>query len=139
MRDRVKSIFRIRLAKSIFTELDAPQRVDAWLGARRFAYSEQHWLGNPGHYQTYVFAVNDAGVVIGELGRLLNRLMESERIQSPERTWQFDPGDDRIQTMHALMNFRKGVRINTYVVVGPNVTPDQVPLGPDADVIRTLL
>jgi hypothetical protein len=34
---------------------------DCAAGARRFHYSERTYLGNPGFYQTYVYAYNDAG------------------------------------------------------------------------------
>lgn len=139
IRRESRPIFDIRLWKNSFSELNDPKRVRAWLGARRYGYTEEHWLGNPGHYQTYVFSMNDVGATTGDIVLLLNELIQSEPVRSPERTWDFDFGDERIKDMPALLAFRRSVKINSYSVVGPNIEVGGFPLGPDADVLRTLL
>jgi hypothetical protein len=66
LHERLMPIFKVKLGKTHFAELDQPQQAAASLGARTFHYYEVHSLGNPGHYQEYVFAINDAGFIADE-------------------------------------------------------------------------
>jgi hypothetical protein len=55
---------KVRLGRTKFFELQRfarPQDVSSSLGAHSFHYSEEYYFGNPGKYQTFVFAINDAG------------------------------------------------------------------------------
>jgi hypothetical protein len=65
----------IRLLATSFAEItEQPLRTHSCIGARRIRYSERYYFGNPGAYQTYLLAYNDAGV--GELnttGELIAR------------------------------------------------------------------
>jgi hypothetical protein len=55
-------LITVRLGRTCFVQLGhTPDGVHAWLGARRFGYAESYYFGNPGNYQHYVFALNDAG------------------------------------------------------------------------------
>jgi hypothetical protein len=54
----------IKLGKTRFIELGHPDRAASWVGAHNAHYFEAHYLGNPGHYQTFVYSINDAGAWI---------------------------------------------------------------------------
>ena len=58
--------FTVQLHKTSFSELDAATGVSAVHGARRGGYWEQHYWGNPGAYQNFVFAVTDAAPSIAD-------------------------------------------------------------------------
>jgi hypothetical protein len=54
-------LFRLRLGRTRFSDLDrghpdeqTGHHFKASTGARSFRYSEDHYYGNPGYYQTYV-------------------------------------------------------------------------------------
>lgn len=52
----------VRLGRTRFGELSAkPVGIAGSVGARRFGYSEIYYFGNPGHYQTFAYSINDAG------------------------------------------------------------------------------
>jgi hypothetical protein len=85
-------------------------------GARRFGYSQLYYFGNPGHYQHYVLAYNQAGC--GDLGAGLHL-----------------DGPDKPGKLSALAR----TTINTLLVYAPHLAP---PLelsgfaGVDVDLIR---
>lgn len=55
---------QVRLGKTSFAQFgQTPERISGSLGAHNFGYSEIYYLGNPGGYQKYVLAINDAGPV----------------------------------------------------------------------------
>jgi hypothetical protein len=57
-----RQLVTVKLGHTRFAQLGhTPDGVHAWLGARRFGYVESYYIGNPGNYQHYVFALNDAG------------------------------------------------------------------------------
>lgn len=51
----------IRLGHTPLATLKQPGQHRAWLGARRFAYEETHYVGNPGGYLEWRVGVNDLG------------------------------------------------------------------------------
>jgi hypothetical protein len=56
------ALLPVRLGLTPFS--DVRHDPDGWMsrtGARRFAYAESHWFGNPGNYQPFVLSYNDAG------------------------------------------------------------------------------
>jgi hypothetical protein len=59
-------LFDVRLGATVFGALEEPQKLSGSLGARTFNYWEAHWLGNPGHYQWYVFSINDFGAALSD-------------------------------------------------------------------------
>ncbi|MEU8893940.1 ETEC_3214 domain-containing protein [Streptomyces sp. NPDC048442] len=52
---------RVRLGKSLLSDLYRPDEYRAWLGNRRFGYLEEHFFGNPGGYRRWYVGVNDIG------------------------------------------------------------------------------
>lgn len=119
---------KIRLAETRFDELDKPlKKPDKCFysqGARRFSYYETRWFGNPGHYQTYFVALNDAGYY--------------------DDYWKFPypvQGDNLSADQPEVAAFRSDARINTYGVTAPHFSVDdlkQVWIGPDHDQVRIL-
>lgn len=52
----------VKIGKTTFADLPGgPNRVQSFMGAHDFNYSECHYYGNPGQYLDYVYALNDAG------------------------------------------------------------------------------
>jgi hypothetical protein len=58
--------FKVQLHVTPFSELGRATGVDAVHGARRCGYREEHYWGNPGAYQNFVFAVTDAAPSIAD-------------------------------------------------------------------------
>ena len=53
---------RLSLGRDTFAAIEHPcVRAGRRLGARRVGYSERHYFGNPGAYQTYVLSHEDSG------------------------------------------------------------------------------
>ena len=131
-------IFDMRLQKGRFDLLPAPAQVLARLGARRYRYSEAHWLGNPGYYQWYVFSVNDAGPSSFDAAAL-QVLIDAGDQPGPEQRWGFRPGNSRLASVPELLSFRRRSRPNTYAVIGSYLEIESFLslLGVDADIVRT--
>jgi hypothetical protein len=72
-----KPLFRIKLGKTRFSELEGPQNARAWLGAQSGSYEEIYDYGRPAYYQRYVFAVNALGASPADLAAI-NRLTQAE-------------------------------------------------------------
>jgi len=126
--------FRFRIRRLIFGSLDirpgaarfgdVSDSHDGWrsvTGARRFAYAESHYFGNPGAYQAYVLAFNDAtgigryDAVPRRPGAALRRTAERrKRIQSavlePLPGW--------------LQPARDQTTVNTLTVLGAGTQPN---------------
>jgi hypothetical protein len=158
----------VELGRTRFSELvGLPTGVRGWLAARRFGYAETYYFGNPGYYQTYVVALNDAGYLAdislvsaigGDGGTDLNwfpglpvpaprRRMWSQRPVAPVRP---EPGNEiaRFLTSPAVQSFRTDSVINTYAVISTwmerRLQEDtgsgwgiRYGIGPDHDVVRT--
>ncbi len=118
---------------------------DGWLsrtGARRFAYAESHWFGNPGGYQVYVLGYNDAGTGHYEMpppltiGAAANAPQVSGGRLCPETgsrpSWDQLPG--------WLQPPRDKTTVNTLTVLGPggDVAITQGWPGVDGDLVRLL-
>jgi hypothetical protein len=135
-RFRERPIFDVRLGKTRFAELDRPDRGSWSMGAHTFGYHEAHWLGNPGNYQWYVFAVNDAGA----------RGWDGANVLHPgehglwDASWGTSEGDTEFEKVPHLTAFRRVARMNTYAVVGPNLDVADYPTtyGPHIHHVRTL-
>jgi hypothetical protein len=52
---------KIKLGKTRFHDLGRPEQAASWIGAHNAHYFEAYWGGNPGHYQWFVYGINDAG------------------------------------------------------------------------------
>jgi hypothetical protein len=52
-----------------------PMWVRGTVGARRFSYFEGHYFGNPGHYQTFVYGISDAGRSTSDTNAVLLSLL----------------------------------------------------------------
>jgi hypothetical protein len=117
----------IKLGKSTFSEVDDLWKHDAkitsGLGNRRMCYREEHYFGNPGLYQTYIFGMNDAGYIDSGDPSILNMGITKT-------------SDPRVE------EFRKTAVINTYTIIAPFVNPDELEittwLGPDLDQVRII-
>jgi hypothetical protein len=56
----------LQLGRATFASLEqavgaTPNGLHGWLGARRSGWAESYYFGNPGGYQTFIVALNDAG------------------------------------------------------------------------------
>ena len=58
-----------QLMKTTFAALNqtrdqiTPDQISSTVGAHNFSYYESYWGGNPGFYQTFIFASNQAGAL----------------------------------------------------------------------------
>lgn len=114
------------------------------LAARRFSYFEAHYYGNPGHYQTYLVGISDAGPVTwpGDVP-FPKALMESPRLGAfdPQGGGGHDP--ETVQTYLSeseITRFREVARPNCFVVTSHHFSlfREGLALGPDADRVRTM-
>ena len=98
----------IRLGRTKFAEIDGfakPSKLSCSLGARRFDYHEEFYFGNPGNYQSFIFAINDAGY-------------RSHPYISPE--WELSVDDPRVKA------FRRDAIINTYTITAPHISAENL-------------
>lgn len=109
---------------------------DDWLlsiGARRASYTEAFYFGNPGGYQDYVLAYNDAGVGASPWPANLPPLAAGGRYSSPTT----DP-----LTAEARTAVRANLKVNAFAVLGPNAPSELLkvlaPPGVDLDQVRLL-
>lgn len=131
---------RVKLNKTKFAEAleerpepdDFSVRVQAWIGARSFVYSEPHYFGNPGYYQTFVLTHND----LAPVGRL--RHEELAALINASQTDQFDDGTAS-QTPEAR-SFRRHTPVTAFTVLGPHLDVDDYhwKFGPHGDEVRML-
>ena len=123
----------VRLGKDRFPADHLPQSIEGFRGVRRVGYSEVHYLGNPGHYQHFVLAVNDCAPTADAPWQVL-----FPRLSDGDLSWGHD------QTERALpaevLSFRANSSPNTYIVIGPNLRVKDYPgsFGPDGDYVRTI-
>ncbi|HVB59013.1 MAG TPA: ETEC_3214 domain-containing protein [Candidatus Acidoferrales bacterium] len=114
-------IIRIRLGRTKFADIDAfakPSKLFCSLGARRFQYYEERYFGNPGNYQVFLFAINDAGY-------------RGHAFISPRSELSID--DPQVK------EFRQDAVINTYTITAPFRSSDDLKgfwVGPDHDQVR---
>jgi hypothetical protein len=141
-----KPLFDVRLGLTRFEELGPPGKSAAWLGAHNMHYYEARWYGNPGHYQWYVFSINDAGFSAFDTP-LVGTLMPQG--EPWDFAWGFGDDDPAYEEMAGWQEFRRGARINTYTVIGPTLGLEDYPptgdlsqyptiFGPRSDHVRTI-
>lgn len=127
----------IRLGKTSFSAFDEePTRISPQVGARRFGYAETYYFGNPGMYQTYMLALNDAGPIKFDDLPDFAELFGFDGIAAEEM--QGEQAAIFLKS-HQGARFRESARPNTYGVVGPMM--EHVPTGwpgADLDVVRVL-
>jgi hypothetical protein len=141
-----KPLFDVRLGITRFEDLGQPDKASAWLGAHNMHYYEAYWYGNPGHYQWYVFSINDAGYSAWD-ARLVGTVMSQE---GPwDFAWGFREDDPAFEEMEGWHEFRRVARINTYTIIGPTLSLEDYPpagelseyptiFGPRSDHVRTV-
>jgi hypothetical protein len=115
-----------------------PETVVWDVGARRFSYAEQYWFGNPGGYQGYVAAHNDAGTGGAGVFHLHAIGVLSARI--PDGTNE-EYSLDELLARREFRAFRRDTTINTFGVSGPLGRNDEDGpqwTGPDLDHVRVL-
>jgi hypothetical protein len=135
----------IALGRTTFAEVPGElcAGVSSWLGARRYTYAEAYYFGNPGFYQTWVLASNQAGPTApGErLGEVLKELGDGHLVSFGPFPSQNERTEDDVphcwHTRPVVARFRATTPINTLGVSGPHQQPDPNP-GPDQDRIRPL-
>jgi hypothetical protein len=141
----------VKLGSTRFAQLgDTPTEVHAWLGARWFGYVESYYFGNPGNYQTYVFAFNDAGAGEAAAGYLANLFPPRSAGEIQLRRFSgLAETDDLAEWLRGegARGFRDGSAINTYAVVSARsrvgLLVDEgewkraFGFGPDYDQVRT--
>lgn len=114
-------VVRVRLGKTRFAEIDLlakPSKLFCALGARRFCYYEEYYFGNPGNYQAFIFAINDAGYR-----------------NHPFISGKTAPSLDNPQ----VQEFRREAIINTYTITAPFVSSENLEgfrVGADYDQVR---
>ena len=121
--------YEARLCRTPFADVcDIAPKILGALGARRLWYSELYYFGNPGHYQTLVLSLSDAGpreALSDLVGALQGQIGVSE----------LEPGHPD------LARFRRHAPPNTYSVSGPLWNGDTTDLGiftADLDTVRVL-
>ncbi len=139
--ERFRPLFRVQLGGTRLADIDpdrdAGRRFKVDLGARYFCYSEFHYFGNPGYYQTFVFTAGGAGIraSIGDIPSVIQEIGGNE--------WPDPDGnlnEVAWQDMPATQQFRHDTVITTYTVIGPGLWEANYPsrFGPHGDEVRTL-
>lgn len=144
----------------IATPDDPPNGISGWCGARRFGYIESYYYGNPGNYQTFLMALNDAGHVLEtrgslsqvstlflkpvELGDLLwvdraPRAINDPQPEEPPDQWE----EIQVFVSRPEIQSWRRMKPNTYAVTGPNVVIADLlhagfSVGPNSDQVRLL-
>lgn len=128
----------VHLGRSTFGDVDAPAAGTQFsLGARRFACARAYYFGNPGGYQHYVLAHNDAGT--GEWSvppDLPGSGGWADGVLRPPDT--HDPGGAGDVPPPWLEPALAGATVNTLAVVGPGARAPVGWAGVDMDVVRLL-
>lgn len=107
---------------------DEPISADFFVSPHTWGYVEQHYMGNPGYYQTYALGYNN-----------------SSDVGSFETTYLFENDLDAVMRgstipVAALGEFRKHSIPNTITTVGPHLDWADYgsPRGPERDTLRVL-
>jgi hypothetical protein len=127
----------LRLGSARFSDLRHDP--DGWVsrtGARRFAYAESHWFGNPGNYQPFVLSYNDAGAGHYEIphhGGPVEHSGGRLRAENDYRPAPFEPLPSWLEPA------RGQTTVNTLTVIGAGAPRCLVRIaGVNADEVRTL-
>jgi hypothetical protein len=114
---------RVRLGRTKFAETDVlvkSPKLSCWIGAHSFHYFEESYFGNPANYQTFIFAINDAGY------------MHHPPISGGEELSIEDP---------SVKEFRREAVINTYTITAPSASGKDLKgfwCGPNYNEVRIL-
>jgi hypothetical protein len=143
--EEFKPIFRVRLGQTRFADLDRGDPDEftgihfrAWIGARTFSYSEDHYYGNPGYYQTFVFTTSSNAPALGGISGLGEAIQEAGGEEWPDQSREDQPD---WKDMPKTQTFRRNSVITTYTVIGVGLSLDNYPsrfFGPNGDDVRTL-
>ncbi len=122
--------FVVILGQSTFGDVEdyLPESISAGYGARRAWYHEKYYFGNPGLYQNYIIAYNDAGV--GSI--------EDFTILSFDTLDQYNRTEASISP--DIKKIRNHIIVNTYSI-GNQLGIDgfsAFQFGPDLDQVRLL-
>jgi hypothetical protein len=133
------------LGRTKFAEVDASlcDGLAAGFGGHSSSYSESYYLANPGGYQTWVAASNDAGPgTSGDLPALIEALGGTGSVY----LGSLRPGERKTSILEmpncwhsrpAVVAFREATSINTVSLSGPHQPPVPDP-GPNRDQVRLL-
>jgi len=144
---------KITLGKTTFAEASRiygdSSGISLYVGARRYGYSESHYLGNPGNYQDFIFSLNDAGVNNGQYPPVKHINVGSFAIEAEEPKNQidkfvspfYDPqGVSNALSTSEMIDFRSKAAINTFTITSPNleISLSKLPIGVEIDQVRVL-
>jgi hypothetical protein len=129
----------LRLGRTTFADAAAKDwgvpQIQAFLGARTWAYSEAWYLGNPGHYLTYVFSNISASPIGGCPDGI-----EKTDWDDQESAFETDSnGAPQFRPWAVAIHER--TRINTVSVISSALSIDHWPggaFGPHGDEVRLL-
>ncbi|WP_436495571.1 ETEC_3214 domain-containing protein [Actinokineospora sp. HUAS TT18] len=108
---------RCTLMKTRFTDLGNDfSGLRYVIGANRFGYAECYYFGNPGSYQQYVLAFNDAGA-----GRLPDPFGQDSFANGDLRKLDNDPLSQDLPEW--FEGFRASFAPNTFAVIASNSAP----------------
>ncbi|MDQ3631725.1 MAG: hypothetical protein M3417_10750 [Actinomycetota bacterium] len=132
-------LVRFQLGRTTFADA-APRdwgipQVQAFLGARTWSYSEAWYLGNPGHYLTYVFTSGSASPV----GGIPRGLRPTDWNDQDPAVATDQSGEPMLQSW--VESVRSKTRVNTVTVIKSPLELERWPgetLGPHGDEVRLL-
>lgn len=133
--------YKVILGRTKFADLpEAPNDVNACVGAHTWSYYETHYLGNPSNYQTYAFGLNMSGFdPIKNIENLANAFDSAYKIYchpDPKDLFNVDMVDATPSA--TLDHLREGLIINTYLITAPffNGINNSFGIGPDYNKVR---
>lgn len=142
--EEFKPLFKLRLGRTRFAELDrghpdefTGHHFQAATGARGFFYSEDHYYGNPGFYQTFVFTASSTAPVPVSIADLAAGIDQARGNEWPDPTADNQPAWPGLPGIRA---FRRKTPITTYSVLRLDLQVVNFPtrFGPHGDEVRTL-
>jgi hypothetical protein len=127
----------VKLSSLRFSSLESkPTAIAGWTGAHNFGYLEGHYYGNPGGYQTFLFGIRDAGIILGPMP--YDELFASTD-QEPILELRMGSRLDEFLASELVRQFRDHDNPNSYGVVGPSGYDLSISnLGVDVNLVRTL-
>jgi hypothetical protein len=142
--EKFRPLFRVRLGRTRFSELDREDpdkqtghHFEASIGARSFRYSEDHYYGNPGYYQTYIFTASSVSGVPDGIANLSGAIQEAGGEEWPDPGRSDQPDWDQ---MPKAQLFRRQAAVTTFTVLSLGLSVENYPatFGPHGDEVRTL-
>lgn len=136
------------LGRTKFSATPPPTRTGAWFGVHNFYWAEEHYLANPGNYQTEFYAFNDSATDAykdfpAAYGSLITTSL-GERYG-----WMTPDSPLLVGFASEVRALRDELIVNTYAVSAPLFyeTPaydllkpargeDEIPIGPDSNDVR---